>query len=51
MSLWLAYLGGSGVNRPFDVAVLDGIDLDVEAASGKQYYADFIRTLTGTPTC
>ncbi|KAK9834231.1 hypothetical protein WJX84_009830, partial [Apatococcus fuscideae] len=46
-SIWNAYLGGSGTNRPFGSIVLDGIDLDVEAPAGKQYYADFVKALKG----
>ena len=46
-SIWNAYLGGSGVNRPFGTVVLDGVDLDVEAPTGKQYYADFVKALKG----
>lgn len=38
------FLGGSSSHRPFDDAVLDGIDLDIESGSYK-YYADFITAL------
>lgn len=48
--IWNAYLGGSGTNRPFGSVKLDGVDLDVEMASGAQYYSDFAKTLKGLYT-
>ncbi|KAJ1952610.1 Chitinase 2 [Linderina pennispora] len=60
-TVWNMFLGGSADKRPFDDAVLDGVDLDIEGGatagypafinqlrshfSGKQYY------ITGAPQC
>lgn len=45
--IWNAYLGGSGTNRPFGSVQLDGVDLDVEMATGAQFYADFVNQIKG----
>ena len=63
-TVWKLFLGGESILRPFDSAVLDGIDLDIEAL-GTTYYSDFIKSLrqlmatdvsktyiiTGAPQC
>lgn len=45
--LWDAFLGGSGVSRPFNTAKLDGLDLDIEKTYGDNtaYYVDFVNKL------
>lgn len=45
--LWDAFLGGSGTQRPFNSAKLDGIDLDIEKTSGDSpaLYVDFVNEL------
>ena len=43
--IWNVYLGGSSSIRPFGNAVLDGVDLDIEASYGSQYYDDFVTAL------
>ena len=63
-TIWNMFLGGSSKLRPFDTAVLDGIDLNIENGSPK-YYSDFVQSLralmsvdttkryflTGAPQC
>lgn len=45
--LWDAFLGGSGVSRPFNTAKLDGLDLDIESTYGDNtaYYVEFVNKL------
>ncbi|KAI8867089.1 glycoside hydrolase, partial [Ramicandelaber brevisporus] len=43
-NVWNMFLGGSSATRPFDDAVLDGIDLDLEAG-GNDLYATFVEAL------
>ncbi|KAJ2351449.1 Chitinase 2, partial [Coemansia sp. RSA 2618] len=38
-TVWDMFLGGSGSQRPFDDAVLDGIDLDIEGGATAGYAA------------
>ncbi|KAJ2857505.1 Chitinase 2, partial [Coemansia asiatica] len=38
-TMWDMFFGGSGSQRPFDDAVLDGVDLDVEGGSTTGYAA------------
>ncbi|KAJ2448158.1 Chitinase 2 [Coemansia sp. RSA 2336] len=38
-TVWDMFLGGNGSQRPFDDAVLDGIDLDIEGGSTAGYAA------------
>ncbi|KAJ1752308.1 Chitinase 2 [Coemansia sp. RSA 1290] len=62
-TVWDMFLGGSGSQRPFDDAILDGIDLDIEGGSTTGYAA-FVAQLrshfqssnkqyyiTGAPQC
>ncbi|KAJ6506885.1 glycoside hydrolase family 18 protein [Mycena sanguinolenta] len=46
-TIWNAFLGGSGSHRPFGAAILDGVDLDIEAGTNTGYaaFANEIRTL------
>ncbi|KAJ2287949.1 Chitinase 2, partial [Coemansia sp. RSA 2706] len=63
-TVWDMFLGGSGSQRPFDDAVLDGIDLDIEGGSTAGYaaYVAQLRShfeassdksyyITGAPQC
>ncbi|KAH3757255.1 glycoside hydrolase [Pelomyxa schiedti] len=43
-TVWDMFLGGSSTHRPFDSAILDGVDLDIELGSYK-YYSDFLQQL------
>lgn len=43
--IWSIYLGGTSSTRPFGTSVLDGVDLDIEASTGSQYYAAFVDQL------
>jgi chitinase len=43
---WDTVLGGQATMRPFDTAVLDGIDLDIEQGNPTGYAA-FVKTLRG----
>eukprot|EP00727_Mastigamoeba_balamuthi_P013540 m51a1_g8809 putative glycosyl family 18 domain containing protein (429) ;mRNA; f:283786-285866 len=43
-TVWNTFLGGSASERPFDDAVLDGVDLDLEAG-GYLYYSHFVNKL------
>ncbi|KAG9100537.1 Chitinase 1 [Ceratobasidium sp. 370] len=38
-TIWNLFLGGSSSTRPFGDAVLDGVDLDIEAGTGTGYVA------------
>ncbi|KAF8707979.1 Glycoside hydrolase family 18 protein, partial [Rhizoctonia solani] len=38
-TVWNLFLGGSSSTRPFGSAVLDGVDLDIEAGTGTGYVA------------
>ncbi|KAG8709621.1 Chitinase 1, partial [Ceratobasidium sp. 395] len=38
-TVWNLFLGGSSSTRPFGDAVLDGVDLDIEAGTGTGYVA------------
>ncbi|CAE7191927.1 unnamed protein product [Rhizoctonia solani] len=38
-TVWDLFLGGSSSTRPFGSAVLDGVDLDIEAGTGTGYVA------------
>lgn len=38
-TVWDLFLGGSSTTRPFGSAVLDGVDLDIEAGTGTGYVA------------
>ncbi|EHK51122.1 glycoside hydrolase family 18 protein [Trichoderma atroviride IMI 206040] len=63
--VWNAYGGGSGVTRPFGNNIVDGFDLDLELATGNEYFIPFLNTLrsnfasdpshtyviTGAPQC
>ncbi|KAF9952182.1 Chitinase 1 [Mortierella alpina] len=62
-TVWDMFLGGSSDTRPFDDAVLDGVDLDLESGATQGYVA-FLHTLrdnfaassrqyyiTGAPQC
>ncbi|KAF9577985.1 Chitinase 1, partial [Lunasporangiospora selenospora] len=44
--IWDMFLGGSAQNRPFNDAILDGVDLDLEAGQNDGYVA-FIQNLRG----
>ncbi|CAK5264883.1 unnamed protein product [Mycena citricolor] len=46
-TIWDLFLGGSSSTRPFGNAVLDGVDLDIEAGTGSGYtaFVDEIRSL------
>ena len=46
LTIWNMYLGGTdkGVPRPFDDAILDGVDLDIEGGA-KTGYPAFVKTL------
>ncbi|KAJ2187071.1 Chitinase 2 [Coemansia sp. RSA 532] len=63
-TVWDMFLGGSGSQRPFDDAVLDGVDLDIEGGSTAGYaaYVAQLRShfeassdkkyyITGAPQC
>ncbi|KAJ2808875.1 Chitinase 2 [Coemansia guatemalensis] len=63
-TVWDMFLGGSGSQRPFDDAILDGIDLDIEGGSTSGYaaYVAQLRShfaassdkkyyITGAPQC
>ncbi|KAG6856445.1 hypothetical protein H0H87_004410 [Tephrocybe sp. NHM501043] len=41
-TIWNLFLGGESSTRPFDTAVLDGIDLDIEIGSSAVGYAAFV---------
>ncbi|KAJ1311800.1 hypothetical protein OPQ81_010265 [Rhizoctonia solani] len=43
-TVWDLFLGGSSSTRPFGSAVLDGVDLDIEAGTGTGYVA-FVNAL------
>ena len=43
-TVWDMFLGGKSDHRPFDDAVLDGIDLDIELGSNL-YYTEFANKL------
>ncbi|KEP54133.1 glycoside hydrolase family 18 protein [Rhizoctonia solani 123E] len=43
-TVWNLFLGGSSSTRPFGSAVLDGVDLDIEAGTGTGYVA-FVNAL------
>jgi len=43
-TIWDMFLGGYSTHRPFDDAVLNGVDLDIEGGSYK-YYSDFVNQL------
>jgi len=45
-TIYNTFLGGSSSLRPFDNAILDGVDLDIEGGS-PNYYSDFITSLRG----
>ncbi|XP_047132367.1 uncharacterized protein LOC100214393 isoform X1 [Hydra vulgaris] len=63
-TVWNLFLGGSSTVRPFKSAVLDGVDLDIEASS-PLYYTTFVQAIrllmskditkkyliTGAPQC
>ena len=44
--IWNLFLGGHSTVRPFDQAILDGIDLDIEQG-GPEYYTEFVKKLRG----
>jgi chitinase len=44
LAMWNRYMGGSSNKRPFDDAIVDGIDLDIENNNNK-YYAAFVNRL------
>jgi len=43
-TIWTLFLDGSSKIRPFNNAILDGVDLDIEGSTTK-YYDDFIKTI------
>ena len=43
--LWDTYFGGNGTERPFDDAILSGINLDIQKGTELKYYATFVNTL------
>jgi len=45
-TIYNTFLGGSSSLRPFDTAILEGVDLDIEGGS-PNYYSDFITSLRG----
>ncbi|KAI8320928.1 glycoside hydrolase, partial [Martensiomyces pterosporus] len=63
-TVWSMFLGGNSTQRPFDDAVLDGVDLDIEGGSTAGYAAYVTRLrahfaasagkryyITGAPQC
>ncbi|KAG0315321.1 Chitinase 1, partial [Dissophora globulifera] len=48
--IWNLFLGGSSATRPFDDAVLDGVDLDIEGGSSAGYpvFIQELRSLFAT---
>jgi len=45
-TIYNTFLGGSSSLRPFDTAILDGVDLDIEGGS-PNYYSNFITSIRG----
>jgi len=45
VELWDTYFGGNGTERPFDDAVLNGINLDIQKGTNLTHYATLVKTL------
>jgi len=44
-NVWDTYFGGNATERPFDEAVLDGINLDIQKGTELKWYTTFVNTL------